>query len=127
MADNYLEKKFEDLRSGRQVIKRVNPSLDSLLSRIGSADAGSPSSYQIKKAQLDAVSTSVLRLQVPCHISCDEAAASISLSCRDAFCLGRLCLAAELKAAELKFSTSITIKEDAEGEFPIGALISFYR
>lgn len=34
MADNYLEKKFEQLRSGRPVYRKVNPSLDSLLTEL---------------------------------------------------------------------------------------------
>ena len=33
MADNYLEKKAEELREKRPVVKRINPSLDTLLRR----------------------------------------------------------------------------------------------
>ena len=33
MADNYLEKKFEQLGKSRTVVHRTNPSLDTLLKR----------------------------------------------------------------------------------------------
>ena len=37
MADNYLEKKYEQFKNGPTVIRKVNPSLDTLLHRISDA------------------------------------------------------------------------------------------
>lgn len=58
MADNYLEKKQEALRSGASVYVRNTPSLDTLIRRVAGPE--SDPSYEIKQAQLDAMVRSAL-------------------------------------------------------------------
>lgn len=127
MADNYLEKKYEDLRNGRNIIKRVNPSLDSLLSRTAVSASASDPSYKVRKAQLDAMLGSAARLGYDCEARCDESKGELFISCKDSVCLGRLCLAAELKAAELKLSTSTQITKDADEGSLVSAIIQVFR
>ena len=40
MADNYLEKKMEEFRSGKKAIRRPSASLEVLLSTLAASDAG---------------------------------------------------------------------------------------
>ena len=40
MADNYLEKKMEEFRSGKRVVRRPSASLEGLLSTLAESDAG---------------------------------------------------------------------------------------
>lgn len=40
MADNYLEKKMEEFRSGKKAIRRPSASLESLLTTLAGNDAG---------------------------------------------------------------------------------------
>ena len=62
MADNYLEKKFEDLRSGRPVIRKAGRSLDSLLGDAASPPAGEDAGYRVDRAQTGAAVASARRL-----------------------------------------------------------------
>ena len=54
MADNYLERREEALRSGRTVVRRNTPSLDSLLRRNRSHRAYD-TSYDVAMRQLEAI------------------------------------------------------------------------
>lgn len=54
MADNYLERREEALRSGRTVVRRNTPSLDTLLRRNRSHRAFD-SSYSVAMRQLEAI------------------------------------------------------------------------
>ncbi|MBO4917217.1 MAG: nitroreductase family protein [Bacteroidales bacterium] len=54
MADNYLERREEALRSGRTVVRRNTPSLDTLLRRNRSHRAYD-TSYQVAMRQLEAI------------------------------------------------------------------------
>ena len=110
MADNYLEKKYEDFQKGRSVIRKVNPSLDSLLSSLGSQAMGGEECYKVKSAQLEAAINSARRLCEEFEASSDEASSTISLACRDEYRLGRISLAVELKLAELKLQSCIKEK-----------------
>ncbi len=56
MADNYLERREEALRSGRTVVRRNTPSLDTLLRRNRSHRAYD-TSYQVAMRQLEAIAS----------------------------------------------------------------------
>ena len=47
MADNYLEKKMEEFRSGKKVVRRPSASLEVLLSTLALADTEDASSYKL--------------------------------------------------------------------------------
>ena len=100
MADNYLEKKFEEYRSGTTVIRKANPSLETLLRRMVDSATTNPS-YVVKQAQLDAVVRAAQLLELPVEFSSDEAAAEIRYSGGSALECGQALLAMRLKAAEL--------------------------
>ena len=108
MADNYLEKKYEEYLHGKSVIRRANPSLDSLLDFIRRDGGAAEPGYAVKQAQLDAAVRSAEKLGIEAEISTDEAAAEIRLRCGSAFSLGELTLAIRLKAAELKLSSEVS-------------------
>ena len=110
MADNYLEKKYEDFQKGKSVIRKVNPSLDSLLSSLGSQAMGGEESYKVKSAQLEAAINSARRLCEGFEAICDEDNSTISINCPDEYTLGRIVLAIGLKLAELKLRSSIKEK-----------------
>ena len=128
MADNYLEKKYEDFQKSRNVtIRKVNPSLDSLISKNACPQTATETDYKVKKAQMDAMLATAGRLGIDFSGCSDEGAASLTINCRDSFSLGRVCLAAELKAIELRLSTKVELKENADKEFPAGAIIHVFR
>ncbi len=109
MADNYLEKKYEEYLHGKSVIRRANPSLDSLLDFIRRDGGAAEPGYAVKQAQLDAAVRSAEKLGIEAEISTDEAAAEIRLRCGSAFSLGELTLAIRLKAAELKLRSEVSL------------------
>lgn len=129
MADNYLEKKFEQLRSGRPVYRKVNPSLDSLLAELSrqphaddlmrqeSGGTYGSGADAVKLAQLEAVARSAVR-SCPDAVKteCSEAEASISLSAPDMFVLGAAVLAARLKACELHLRSECVCKDGTHGD-----------
>ena len=117
MADNYLERRQEELRSGRTVWRKDNPPLETLLHRLGAAH-GEPAdpSYLVRQAQLDALGRAAGMAVAAgsdgawadaLGLVSDEAAATLSLQHDDPFLLGQAALAARLKAAELGLRTSI--------------------
>lgn len=55
MADNYLERKQDSLRSGPTVYRKANPSLETLLHRIQEDGAPADGAYIVKQATLDAL------------------------------------------------------------------------
>lgn len=107
MADNYLEKREEELRRGKPSVRLANPSLDTLITRISGHTEATDTSYVVKEAQLEAITRSADRLRGECSLHMDEASASIQAHCREPFILGQKVLAMELKAAELKLSCRI--------------------
>ncbi len=140
MADNYLEKKFEQLRSGRPVYRKVNPSLDSLLAELSrqphaddimqqeSAGMHGIGADAVKLAQLEAVARSAVR-SCPDAVKaeCSEAEASISLSAPDMFVLGAAVLAARLKACELHLRSECVCKDGAHGDRPACAVLKLSK
>ena len=123
MADNYLEKRSEELSRGKTVIRKSNPSLDSLLKSLG-AKASDPS-YVVKQAQLDALVRSASLLGADATFRTDEASATISLECPDPLTAGECLLALRLKAAELKLGSRIDSLCDKDGKFT--AVLSLFR
>ncbi len=101
MADNYLEKKYDEYLHGKKIIRRMNPSLDSLLDRLARPQEKSDATYLVKQAQLDAILRSVARLDPNAEMSSDEAEGRILLRSHVPENLGALSLVARLKAAEL--------------------------
>ena len=123
MADNYLEKRSEELSRGKTVIRRSNPSLDSLLKSLGTKV--SDPSYVVKQAQLDALVRSASLLGADATFTADEASASIRLECGDPLTAGECLLALRLKAAELKLGSRIDSLCDKDGKFT--AVLSLFR
>ena len=123
MADNYLEKRSEELSRGKKVIRRSNPSLDSLLKSLGTKV--SDPSYVVKQAQLDALVRSASLLGADATFRTDEASATISLECPDPLTAGECLLALRLKAAELKLGSRIDSLCDKDGKF--SAVLSLFR
>lgn len=123
MADNYLEKRSEELSRGKTVIRKSNPSLDSLLKSLGTKV--SDPSYVVKQAQLDALVRSASLLGADATFRTDEASATISLECPDPLTAGECLLALRLKAAELKLGSRIDSLCDKDGKF--SAVLSLFR
>jgi hypothetical protein len=121
MADNYLEKKYDEYLHGRNVVRKVNPTLDGLLGRLapenrdaGDRDEGNAaaeSGYLVKQAQLDAVMRSASMLALPVEMTSEESRAEISLRSTSAFALGQASLACRLKAAELHLCTALRLED----------------
>ena len=114
MADNYLEKKYEEYLHGKSIVRRDNPSLDSLLGRLAGPQDRTDESYSVKQAQLDAVLRSAARLGLDAEASSDESKGLVRLRCRTPEDLGALILAVRLKAAELNLHSS-TVLRRSEG------------
>ncbi len=111
MADNFLEKRYEKLNSsGKTVIRRSNPSLETLLERLASWDSQEscvPSAAKVKRAQLDAVIRAVCKVtSSELEISSEEETGEIRFTAPDEKTAGALALAARLKAAELNLRSS---------------------
>ena len=122
MADNYLEKKYEEYLHGRSVVRKVNPALDGLLGRLAGQNQAEESGYLVKRAQLDAVMRSASLLGLNVEMTSDEARAEISLRSTSAFSLGQAVLACRLKAAELHLSSEVSLK-DSDSQI----IIHFFR
>lgn len=109
MADNFLEKRYAELQSGKPAIRRSTPSLDTLLKKAATPQESAPD-YTVKQAQLDAIVRSMSLLGHPFSFETSEtrpgAAAFIKVvpDGTDGFEAGELLLVAALKAAELGLS-----------------------
>lgn len=137
MADNYLEKKYEQFKNGPTVIRKVNPSLDTLLHRISDAapatTAGAAPADAIKQAQLDAIVRSASILGYTFRFETSEEKGSVYILGPNAphsktVELGETVLAMRLKAAELGFRTEVEIvRELLRAPQPHLATLSFFR
>jgi hypothetical protein len=127
MADNYLEKKMEEFRSGKRVVRRPSASLESLLSQIADAPDGAGSvagaaESAVMPAQLEAIVRAGKRLPEAagfrfetdsvCISGKSSAPAAVirvlgpSSPRRYVFEAGEVLLAMRLKAAELHLRSS---------------------
>lgn len=109
MADNYLEKKQEALRNGASVYVRNTPSLDTLVRRV--AGPVSNPSYEIKKAQLDAIVRSASSYSPESKF--ETADCSILISGIGA---AQAAVVARLKAAELGIKSE---QKESSGAFTL--------
>lgn len=123
MADNFLEKRQEELRGGRTVIRRVNPSIDELLARTAAEEAGEgaagrkSASYTVKAAQIDAMLRSAHKTGAafeadytegsPALIRLSIVGGAVREPSEGILLLGELLLALKLKAAELHLCASL--------------------
>lgn len=129
MADNYLEKKFEQLRSGKPVYRKVNPSLDTLLTLAASGEGEAHGGGDaVKAAQLEAIARSASR-SVPNQVNAawDEPSATISIGCPGLFQLGSAVLAARLKACELHLRAECTEISGEDGYTEARAVLKIGR
>lgn len=116
MADNYLEKKYEELRQGRPVIRRQNPSLDSLLSSAAAEDLSPEPGYRVDRAQSEAALASARRLGVEFDATMpDGDPAVLRITCAGAFELGEVVTAMRLKLAELRLHARIRLLDGGTG------------
>lgn len=106
MADNYLEKKYEEWKNGKPVVRRTVPSLETLLKRLGDPSGPDPD-YQVKQAQLDAIVRAASLVGPDMKFSSSEADSIVSVTGDDPVLLGEAVLAIRLKAAELRLNAEI--------------------
>ena len=127
MADNYLEKKMEEFRSGKKAIRRPSASLESLLTTLAGNDAGGgagaagaagggvgAAGAAVMPAQVDAVVRAGKRIPEAAafRFEVDESSALIrvlgpSSPRRYVFEAGEVLLAMRLKASELHLRSSV--------------------
>lgn len=132
MADNYLEKKYEELRQGKPVVRRNTPSLDTLLRRVGET-AEIDTAYIVKQAQLDALVRSAGLLGCDCCFQTFETSANspayVRISCPDGpFNLGQAVMAVRLKAAELCLDSLVEpVTSAGEASGTVSVTVSVFR
>lgn len=139
MADNYLEKKMEEFRSGKAAVRRPSASLETLLQSAGGVASGGdtlPETDQAKKsvmpAQIDAVvrAANILKESESFRFDIDEKAGIIRLlgqtsPRRYLLEAGEVIMAMRLKAAELHLHCSIEIRP--ESTTPANPLIATFK
>lgn len=124
MADNYLEKKMEAFREGRQVIRRQGASVEGLLNVLAEDAAGkagaSSAEAAVMPVQLEAIVRAASRLKEsePFRFEVDEAGAVIRIlgpgsPRRYLIETGGLILAMRLKAAELHLHSFVSIRPES--------------
>ncbi len=117
MADNYLEKKYEEYLHGKYVVRRSEPSIDTLLDRVTDSSEAEEPEYAVKQAQLNAMERSVRKLlpeiEFSSHEGSDGRPGVIFIHAGSAFQLGEACLAARLKAAQLHLKTATESTEES--------------
>ena len=126
MADNYLEKKMEEFRSGKRVVRRPSASLEGLLSTLAESDAGVGAGAgagsvgaAVMPAQVDAVVRAGKRLPEAAafRFEVESACGTIrvlgpSSPRRYVFEAGEVLLAMRLKAAELHLRSSVELNPE---------------
>lgn len=139
MADNYLEKKMEEFRSGKVAVRRPSVSLETLLQSAGGKASGGdtlPETDQAEKsvmpAQIDAVvrAANILKESESFQFDIDEKAGIIRLlgptsPRRYLLEAGEVIMAMRLKAAELHLHCSIEIRP--ESTTPANPLIATFK
>ena len=122
MADNYLEKKYEEWKNGKPAIRRTSPSLESLIKKCGESGGQDPS-YTVKQAQLDAIVRAAEGLGYGSVFTSDESRATIRIEQPDPVKLGESALAVRLKAAELRLHATLSDAGDKSLEFQISKVL----
>ena len=131
MADNYLEKKMEEFRSGKAVVRRPSVSLETLLQSAGGV-VSSPDAIPAMPAQLEAVIRAAKHLPEAAGVrfETDEKEGMIRLlgptsPRRYLLEAGEVIMAMRLKAAELHLHCSIEIRP--ESTTPANPLIATFK
>lgn len=138
MADNYIEKKMESMRTGRTVFRRDNPPLDLLLRRIAESAQKSGNMvqtlcpdalYTVKQAQIEAVLRSARLMGFEFEAVADEGRQALDIkmhgvSAEEYEMLGGIIAVARLKATELGLRTTV---ETSSGEGGASATIHFRK
>ena len=106
MADNYLEKKYEEWKNGKPAVKRTVPSLETLLKRLGESSGPDPQ-YTVKQAQIDAIIRTGKLVDDSLTFTSDEETSTVSVTGKGPFTLGQAVMAMKLKAAELRLHAEI--------------------
>lgn len=101
MADNYLEKKYEEWKNGKPAVKRTVPSLETLLKRLGES-SGPDLQYTVKQAQIGAIIRAGKLVDDSLEFISDEESSTVSVAGGSSFILGQAVMAMKLKAAELR-------------------------
>lgn len=118
MADNYLEKKYEEWKKGKPAVRRTSPSLESLIKKCNESREADLS-YIVKQAQLDAIVRAAEGLGYGSVLTADESRAVVSVEQQDPLKLGETALVIKLKAAELKLHAEMAEVGNASLEFLI--------
>ena len=134
MADNYLEKKMEEFRSGKVAVRRPSVSLETLLQSAGGV-VSSPDAIPAMPAQIDAVvrAANILKESESFRFDIDEKAGIIRLlgptsPRRYLLEAGEVIMAMRLKAAELHLHCSIEIRpESTTPANPLIATLKLYK
>lgn len=131
MADNYLEKKMEELRSGKVAVRRPSVSLETLLQSARGV-VSSPDAIPAMPAQLEAVIRAAKHLPEAAgfRFETDEKEGMIRLlgptsPRRYLLEAGEVIMAMRLKAAELHLHCSIEIRP--ESTTPANPLIATFK
>lgn len=135
MADNYLEKKMEEFRSGKAPVKRQTASLESLLENITETRGDEVSFAAVMPAQLEAVIRAAKHLPEAAgfRFETDETASVIRIlgpSSPRRYLLeaGQLILAIRLKAAELHLRCSVKLQPETTAPAnPLIATLKLYK
>ena len=139
MADNYLEKKMDEFRSGKVAVRRPSFSLETLLQSAGGKASGGdtlPENDQAEKsvmpAQIDAVvrAANILKESESFQFDIDEKAGIIRLlgptsPRRYLLEAGEVIMAMRLKAAELHLRCSVELRP--ESTTPANPLIATFK
>ena len=126
MADNYLEKKMEAFREGKQVIRRQGTSVEGLLKVLAEDAVGkveepaADAAGSVMPVQLEAIVRAASRLgeSEPFRFEVDEAGAVIRIlgpgsPRKYLIAAGELILAMRLKAAELHLNCTVDIRPES--------------
>lgn len=105
MADNYIEKRMEELRSGSSSPANTVMNFDTVVARMADAAAVDPS-YRLHSLQFQALTTALHRAGLD-SVSAVLADNTVVLSADDAFLLGRATELLMLKAASMGLASEI--------------------
>jgi len=127
MADNYLEKRYEEVfgKSNGKKVSVSKPSLDTLLARINAFQGFDPS-YKVHPLQIEAIVSSAQKISHPGIIFAYEysdsiATVSISFPAEpDSILLGAIIQTISLKAAELGLRTEPRFSPELHCSISIG-------
>lgn len=120
MADNYLEKKYEQLSKGRPIIRKANPSLDSLLTSANTPAENPDPNYMVSQRQAEAAVASARRLGMDFSATYwTDDSPQIKICCHNEYELGSVVTVIRLKLAELRLHADISLEGNAAARMMI--------